>query len=155
MLNADLMEGFKKAGIPRHYAAHETIVLENEPSTGMYLILAGEVRVLRRQPDGKQIEVATMLAGQTMGEISLLLGQPHAATLVAKTEVEASLLTQVRLNTLRHDEPELALRLFEILAYTLANHVINMNRQLDAARKELFRLEERLKAESGPHYSYF
>ena len=75
MLGADIFEGFKKAGIPRHYHADEPIVLENEPTTGMYLILKGEVRVLRRTPAGEQIEVATMGAGQTMGEVSLELQQ--------------------------------------------------------------------------------
>ena len=145
MLGADIFEGFKKAGIPRHYHADEPIVLENEPTTGMYLILKGEVRVLRRTPAGEQIEVATMGAGQTMGEVSLLLDQPHSATVIAKTDVEASLLTHTRLEDLRRDDPELALRLFEILAFTLAGHLMGMNRQADEHRRRIQQLEQRLK----------
>jgi CRP/FNR family transcriptional regulator, cyclic AMP receptor protein len=154
MLNADLVEGFRKAGIERKYVANEPIVLQNEPSTGMYLLLSGEVKVLRRTPQGTQIEVATMSAGQTMGEISLLLGQPHAATVVAKTDIEASLLTPSRLEELRRDEPDLALHLFEILAYTLAGHVMQMNRQLDEARKQVQKLEEQVNKQTVD-FSYY
>lgn len=154
MLGADIIEGFKKAGIPRSYRAGEAVVLANEPSTGMYLILKGEVKVLRRTPEGEQIEVATMGAGQTMGEVSLLLGQPHSATVIAKTDLETLLLTQNRLAELREDDPELALRLYEILAFTLAGHLMLMNKQIDEARKQIHKLEARLKEEKVD-YPYY
>jgi CRP-like cAMP-binding protein len=154
MLSADIIEGFKKAGIDRQYRANEPIFLANEPSTGMYLILQGEAKVIRRIPNGQTIEVAVISAGQTMGEISLLLGQAHSATVIAKTDVQASLLTQRRLEDLRHTDPELTMRLFEILAYTLAGHVINLNRQVDDMRKQMNRLEERVKQEHST-FSYY
>lgn len=154
MLQANVVEGFRKAGIPRNYQTGESIVLENEPSTGMYLILKGDVKVVIRQPDGSSLEVATMTAGQTMGEISLLLGQPHAATVIAKSETETLLLTQTRLQELRHDEPDLALHLFEILAFTLAGHLLDQNRQLSSLRKEVVKLKQKVDERSG-QFSYF
>lgn len=154
MLSADLIDGFKKAGIPRKYRAGEAVFLANEPSTGMYLILNGEVEVFRRLENGEQLKVATVVAGQTMGEISLLLGQPHSATVIAKTDLECALLTQNRLEDLRNDDPELALRLFEILAYTLAGHIGYLNRQIDQSRAEINRLNERVK-ELSTDFSYF
>jgi thioredoxin reductase (NADPH) len=154
MLSSDIIDGFKKAGIPRNYNADEPVFLSDEPSTGMYLILKGEVKVMRRTPDGAQVEVARMGAGQTMGEISLLLGQPHSATVIAVEDVETLLLTQNRLEELREEEPELALRLFEILAYTLAGHMMDQNRWIDELRRKVSKLEARLQEEVSP-YSYF
>ena len=154
MLSADIIDGFKRAGIPRNYKAGEPVFLENEPSTGMYLILNGEVEVLRRVGNGDQIRVATVGAGQTMGEISLLLAQPHSATVVAMSEVECSLLTQTRLNDLRREEPDLSLQLFEILAYTLAGHIGDLNRQLDEARQEIQELKANQNAGKSD-FSYF
>jgi len=154
MLGADIIEGFKRAGIPRSYKPNEPVFLENEPSTGMYLILHGEVKVMRRTLTGEQMQVAMMGAGQTMGEISLLLNQPHSATVIAKTELEASLLTNSRLDDLRREDPELALRLFEILAFTLANHIIDQNRQLDELRKKVKRMEEQFE-ENTSSFSYY
>lgn len=154
MLNAEIIDGFKKAGIYRTYVAGESMFLANEPSSGMYLILQGEAKVLRRAPNGHLIEVAIIAAGQTIGEISLLLGQPHSATVMAKTDVEASLLTRNRLHELRDDDPILAMKLFELLAYTLSNHIMTMNRQLDEARQKIYQLEGKLKDEN-PTFSYF
>jgi len=154
MLRADIIEGFKKAGIPRSYRAGESIFLANEPSTGMYLILKGDVKVVRRDEMGAQIEIASMGSGQTMGEVSLLLGQPHSATVIAKTDVEAALLTQTKLEELRHNDPDLALKLFEILAFTLAGHLMDVNRQLANARHEIDLLRNKLDDQSQV-YSYY
>ena len=60
MLGADIIEGFKKAGIPRLYHADEPIVLENEPSTGMYLILRGDAKVVRRTSTGATEEITSI-----------------------------------------------------------------------------------------------
>jgi len=154
MLRADVMEGFKKAGIPRNYRAGETVFLAGEPSTGMYLIIKGEVKVVRRAPTGELIEVATMGTGQTMGEVSLLMGQPHSATIVAKTDVETSLLTQTKLEELQRDDHDLSLQLYQILAYTLAGHLMDVNRQLASARKEIELLQKKLDEQQST-YSYF
>ncbi|NJL95236.1 MAG: cyclic nucleotide-binding domain-containing protein [Anaerolineae bacterium] len=154
MLRADVVEGFQKAGIPRRYKAGEPVVLANEPSTGMYLILKGEVRVIIRDAQGQEITVATMHAGQTMGEISLLLDQPHSATVIAQTEVEALLLTQSRLRDLREADPQLAMQLYEILAFTLASHIMDQNRTLAGLRRELDLVQKRLD-ERKEVFSYF
>ena len=155
MLRTDSTEGFKKAGIPRHYSAGEPIVLVNEPSTGMYLIIEGQVKVVIRQENGELLEVATISAGQTMGEISLLLGQPHSATIIAKTDVEASLLTPTKLEELRESDHELALILYEILAYTLAGHLMDMNRQMAAARQQIAQLKAKVADQTDPTYSIY
>lgn len=155
MLRADVLDGFKKAGIPRNYKAGEAVFLADEPSTGMYLILKGEASVVRRNPaTGENIEIALVRPGQTMGEVSLLLNQAHSATVFAKSDLETLLLTHSRLDDLRRDEPELALKLYEILAYTLAGHLMDMNRQLASAKKHIEKLEQKL-AEESHGYSYY
>ncbi|MFP4324077.1 MAG: Crp/Fnr family transcriptional regulator [Anaerolineales bacterium] len=155
MLSTDIVDGFKRAGIPRNYAAGEPLVLVNEPSTGMYLILEGTAKVYRRDLEGQQIEVATLGPSQTMGEISLLLGQPHSATVVAETEMDCLLLTRNRLEELKLEDPELALKLYEILSYSLSRYVMFTNQQLDQARKHIHRLEQRLTEQDPTSFSYF
>jgi CRP-like cAMP-binding protein len=156
MLSADIVDGFKQAGIPRSYAAGEPLVLFDEPSTGMYFILKGEAKVYRRDLEGQQIEVATLGPNQTMGEISLLLGQPHSATVVAASEMECLLLTRNRLNELKSEDPILALKLYEILSFSLSRYVMFTNQQLDQARKRIHRLEKQLdEQETSSTFSYF
>lgn len=155
MLRADVVDGFKKAGIPRSYRAGEAMFLADEPSTGMYLIIKGQASVVRRDPHtGENVEIALVGVGQTLGEVSLLLNQAHSATVIAKTDLDASLLTHSRLTTLQHEDPELALKLYEILAFTLAGHLMDVNRQLANAKKELEKLQEKL-SEETTGYSYY
>lgn len=123
MFFSQVIEEFKKAGIQRSYRANEPVFLLNEPATGMYLLLSGEAKVMKRQPDGQSVEVATVRAGETLGEISLLLEKPHTATVIAKSELETVLMTRNRLNELKKNNPELALKIYEALADTLARHL--------------------------------
>jgi CRP-like cAMP-binding protein len=123
MLQSDIIDEFKKTGIARSYHEGEPVFLSGEPATGMYLILHGEAKIMRRQPDGENIEVASIGPGETVGEVSLLLEQPHSATVVAKSQIDVLLLTRSRLEDLKRSNPAAALRLYEILAYTLARHL--------------------------------
>jgi CRP-like cAMP-binding protein len=123
LLQSDIIEEFRKAGIPRSYRANEPIFLHDEPATGVYLVLKGEAKVIRRKPTGENAEVATVKPGETIGEISLLMEKPHTATVIAKTEMETLLVTRNRLQELKRQNPELALRLYEIFAVTLARHL--------------------------------
>ena len=123
MLQSEIVEEFRKAGIERNYHEGEPVFLAGEPATGVYLILHGEAKIMRRQPDGENTEVASIGPGETVGEVSLLLEQPHSATVVAKSNLDTLLLTRSRLEDLKRNYPELALRLYEILAFTLARHL--------------------------------
>jgi CRP-like cAMP-binding protein len=89
-----------------------------------------------------------------MGEISLLLEQPHSATVLAKTNLETLLLTRSRLDELRREDPELSLKLFEILAYTLSGHLMDMNRQAALLRQENERLKQKVD-ELTQQFSYY
>lgn len=123
ILHPDTIEEVKKAGITRNYRDGETVFLAGEPATGMYLILKGEAQVMKRNTAHQNQAVATVREGETMGEVSLLISTPHTATVVAKGDLETVLLTRNRLDDVKRENPQLALRLYEMLATTLARHL--------------------------------
>ena len=49
-------------------------------SQAMYIVVEGLLRVTVRAEDGEEQEVATLRAGETFGEQSLLLSRPRTAT---------------------------------------------------------------------------
>ena len=68
----------------------DKIVTQGEPGESVYLILDGRVEVLARISVGDVVSetvVAWMAAGDALGELSLLDGQPRSATCVAVTPV--------------------------------------------------------------------
>src|SRR4029078_5773426 len=56
------------------------IIREGDAGQGLFVILLGEVEVLRRDPAGTDKVVAKLGAGEVFGEMSLLGDKPTTAT---------------------------------------------------------------------------
>ena len=56
------------------------IIREGDAGQGLFVILLGEVEVLRRDPAGNDKTVAKLGAGEVFGEMSLLGDTPTSAT---------------------------------------------------------------------------
>lgn len=97
------------------YSSGDTIVREGErDAQHMVVITAGEGQVLR---DGRQ--VATVSAGDVVGEMALVDGMPRSASVVAATEVAAIVLYRTAFIKLIDEIPEITLRLLAALSKRL------------------------------------
>lgn len=92
----------------------ERIVEEGQPGGSFFVIVRGEVRVVR----GKRA-VATMGPGEFFGEISLLDGGPRTATVVADTPVEAIRVFKRSFDKVVTQEPGVASRILAVVARRL------------------------------------
>jgi diguanylate cyclase (GGDEF)-like protein len=75
-------------GEVRNFAAGEDILREGEIGDAAYVVDAGTVTI-SMQVRGNRVVVAERESGAFLGEISLLSGAPHTATVAAKTAVRA------------------------------------------------------------------
>ena len=64
-------------------AAGTVIIREGDAGQGLFVVLAGEVEVSKRQADGGALALARLRAGDVFGEMSLLTNQPTTATVAA------------------------------------------------------------------------
>ena len=64
-------------------AAGTLIIREGDAGQGLFVVLAGEVEVSKRQADGGELPLARLRAGDVFGEMSLLTNQPTTATVTA------------------------------------------------------------------------
>src|SRR5262249_40382906 len=55
----------------RKYAADETVFRMGSPGDSMMVVLSGHVRVSVTSPDGKEIMLAVLVAGEIFGEIAV------------------------------------------------------------------------------------
>jgi small-conductance mechanosensitive channel/CRP-like cAMP-binding protein len=69
------------------YARGESVVREGETGHELFIVVSGTVRV-QIQQRGAAVEVARLGPGEFFGEMSLLTGEPRAATIVALEETE-------------------------------------------------------------------
>ena len=67
-------------GLPREtFAAGETIVNEGGNSDSLYIILEGEVEVLRSEEEGAWVSLGRLASGDTIGALEMIYRQPRPA----------------------------------------------------------------------------
>lgn len=67
----------------RSVAKGTAVFHQNDSGGGLYLILAGSVKISRTGRDGRDVTVAMLHEGNFFGEMSLLDGQPRSASATA------------------------------------------------------------------------
>ena len=92
----------------------ETIVEADQPGGSFYVILEGEIRVVRGAKT-----IARMGPGEFFGEISLLDGGPRTATVIAETPVTAVRVFKRSFDRVVTQEPGVASQILAVVARRL------------------------------------
>ena len=74
--------------VEKRFGRGETIFRQGEFPDRLYLIGQGEAEVIREMPDGAEVPLARLEAGEFFGEMGILSNTPRSATVRAATELE-------------------------------------------------------------------
>jgi predicted acylesterase/phospholipase RssA/CRP-like cAMP-binding protein len=85
--------------------AGETLLRRGDSATSVYLVLNGRVRITSPAADGSERLIAEAGPGETIGEISLITGQPHSADLLAVRDTQLARLTRPAVERLLSHHP--------------------------------------------------
>jgi CRP/FNR family cyclic AMP-dependent transcriptional regulator len=77
----------KVAGV-RHFKAGENILRESEPGDQFFVIARGEVKVFVDSPDGREVVLTHLQAGEFFGEMALFDGETRSASVAALADSE-------------------------------------------------------------------
>ena len=91
--------------LKRTFKTGDVIFKEGEVGTEAYLIRSGYVAITKTD-SGQTIELATRGPGEIIGEMALLDEKPRSATIVAKSQVEAEVITRSDLRKMLENAPE-------------------------------------------------
>lgn len=91
----------------RRFKRMEIIVQVGFTSNALFIILSGKANVVMNS-NGKEIVLATLGAGECVGEMSLLDSQPHSATVIAESQVDALVLSREGFNRCLADNMQMA-----------------------------------------------
>jgi CRP-like cAMP-binding protein len=99
----------------RVYEDGEILVKQGEVGDAMFVIQEGEVEVVKER-DGRETVLATLGAGEMLGEMAVFLRETRSATVRAKGRARA--ITIDKKNFLRrvNEDPSIAFRLVETLS---------------------------------------
>ena len=83
LLTREELQTLARTARPLTLGPLERIVVQGQPGTSLFVVLDGDVEVVLRLDDGSERAVDTMGRGAVVGEMSLLTGEPRAATVRA------------------------------------------------------------------------
>lgn len=79
-IDADTLATWRRELVVEMFAAGEVVVREGETKGEMYVVLEGEMEVLKKSKSGFDARVALLGPGDWFGEMSILDVQPRSAT---------------------------------------------------------------------------
>ena len=100
---------------------------QGDPANALYLVTSGCLAVLMRQPDGSESRVAQVHAGETVGEMALISGEPRSATVVATRDSSLLRIARDSFETLIRRHPDAMFH----LAKQLVARLVTANRASD------------------------
>ena len=99
------------------------LAVEGEKGTTAYIILSGDVEVLKKVED-KIIHIKTLSAGNIIGEIGLVTGEPRTASVMAKNSVICIGFDRERFLEVMIEHPNRMFDMFQIFSNRISqiNH---------------------------------
>jgi len=114
-----------------HFLDGEIIFEQDEQGDEMYVVVAGEIRVMVANGEDQEREVARRKVGETVGEMSVISGSVRSATLVASGDVHVLCLDQKSFEGLLRERPEVSLAVMRMLCDRLRQVTQRDNAQYD------------------------
>lgn len=99
------LEAVAELAYQERYPSGTLVFTQGQPGGAGYLLLGGELRVLRVDSDGIRREIDRLQPGEFFGEGSLLAGEPHDATVEATEDAQLLIIEKSDLDALLVDRP--------------------------------------------------
>ena len=99
----------------QNYRQGDVIFREGEESDAAYLIVSGNVRILKGYGTPNPKEIAVVRAGEYVGEMGAIDNQPRSASAVAQGTVVCAPVTPAEFMDMLRKNPDEAIELLKIL----------------------------------------
>ncbi len=116
-------------GVHKTYKKGEVILMEEESGSALFVIVTGEVKVVRVGEDGREVILSILGSSDIFGEMALLDGEARSASVVALDDAELFVIHRKDFLGLLHEYPSIAI--------SLLKHLTQRLRRADALIKSL------------------
>jgi CRP/FNR family transcriptional regulator, cyclic AMP receptor protein len=149
-LEAGELEALSRVASVRPYPAGSSILREAEPGDLFFVIARGEVKVFVDSPDGREVVLTHLQAGEFFGEMALFEGEARSASVSALVDSELVVLARNDFLALLARDFTLTRKILKTLSARLrrSNGIIESLALEDVGRR-LARYLIRLADESG------
>jgi CRP/FNR family transcriptional regulator, cyclic AMP receptor protein len=115
LLTPKMLERVANHVTRRTVARGTTLFRKGDPGNSLILVISGQVKISVLSPDGREAVLNVIHPGEVLGEIALLDGRPRTADAVTLTDCELMTVDRREFTPFLHDNPDVALKLIEIL----------------------------------------
>jgi CRP-like cAMP-binding protein len=115
LLNSDERDAVGRLGVQRSFQRDAVLMFQNEPDERVLLLLAGRVKVTRLDHDGREMLLSIRDPGDVLGELALIDGQPHIASVTALEPVSALVARAETFRAHLETTPRVAVVLLEVV----------------------------------------
>ncbi len=116
-------------GVRKTYMKGDVILREEESGSALFVIIQGEVKVVRIDEDGREVILSILGPSDIFGEMALLDGETRSASVVALETAELFTLHRKDFLALLNEYPSIAV--------SLLKHLTQRLRRADAMIKSL------------------
>ena len=114
-LSLDQLDAIHKATQEAEYLQGEVIIREGDRGDKLYVLLEGEVAIIKNHGTPSELRLATMTSSDFIGEMAILDDAPRSATAVAVAPSKLLTLDGMSLKELILQMPEIAFAIFSVL----------------------------------------
>jgi len=112
--------------------AGETVMRQDEPSDGLYFLESGRLTVQLESAEGERMRLRTMGPGTVVGEVTLYLGTPRTASVVAEVPSRLHRLSADALAHMERGDPTVAAAVHRMFARLLAERLTDTLNEVEA-----------------------
>ena len=117
------------------YDPEETFITEHAVEKEVYVILSGSCAVMVDQ-EGHQSYVATLGAGQVVGEAAIFSTMPRTASVVARDTVRLMRFERTAFATALREDPEAGMKVLFMVVHNLLTKLREVNLELAFERRD-------------------
>jgi CRP/FNR family cyclic AMP-dependent transcriptional regulator len=103
----------------RVFLASQPVFAEGSPSTSLFFVAEGRVKVVVKAEGGQTATLASLSRGAPLGEIALLGGGTHLCSVIAETDSKIVEIKNEEFQNLQKQKPQACLKLMMAIAALL------------------------------------
>ena len=113
------LEKVAAGSVRRSFARGRMVVAEGEPSSALYILLAGRAKVQRSDSEGKEVILAVLGSGECVGEMSLIDDAPRSASVITMESCEFMAINKETFLATLEENPQIELKIMKGLVKRL------------------------------------
>jgi CRP/FNR family transcriptional regulator len=125
-LSEDQLKEIQNIAVDRRFEKGEIIFSEGDEGSGFYVVVAGQVKVFKLSPEGKEQILHIFGPGNPVGEVAVFAGRSFPANAEAIAAARLLFFPRSAFLDLISDNPSLALKMLAVLSMRLRQFTVQI-----------------------------